>query len=339
MKIIYNEAIDFICALTRFGLRNVKKDPDYPEQKEIEQWYSEYEKKVSPFLLNDIALLSERTIMITFYFLIKIHKNPEIQTTNDFLNYLDSLNAEDLKNDIISDIFRGIKTELSVENIYNLIVDEGLHPDHNHMEEAEFIYSVLQDPENFLARLKITYSQFYNQIFKESKKTYEDLIKKKLEWHNQRFADDAKSYLYTLGLKSIIGALKDLESISYYFSFFADNDVSASWDSRLIIIGAGTDSRIIQQSAKSKSNLFFSCLGDPKRLEIMRLTSQRTWYSTELANYFNLKPATLSYHINKLVEADLLTISQGENKRFYYSLNKDSIEEYLKFVSQDLLGV
>ncbi len=339
MKIIYNEAIDFICALTRFGFRNLKRDPDYPGQKEIEQWCLDYEKKVSPFLLNDIALLSEKTIMITFYMVIKVNENPQIKTVEDFLSFINSISAKTLRDDLIFDIFRKTDVELSVDSIYNIIVDEGLHPEHNHMDEAEFIYGILQDTENFLSRLKITYSQFYNQIFKESKKTYEDLIEKKLEWHNQKFAEDTKTYLNTLGLKSIIGALKDLESITYYFSFFADNDISASWDSRLIIIGAGTDLRIIQQSAKSKSNLFFSCLGDSKRLEIIRLTAQRSWYSTELANHFNLKPATLSYHINKLVEADLLTINLGENKRFYYSLNKDSLEEYLKFVSQDLLGV
>ncbi|MDC7227402.1 MAG: hypothetical protein PQJ61_11625 [Spirochaetales bacterium] len=31
---------------------------------------------------------------------------------------------------------------------------------------------------------------------------------------------------------------------------------------------------------------FFTCLGDPKRIEVMRLTVIRPWYSSELATHF-----------------------------------------------------
>ncbi len=338
MKIINNEAVDFIFALRRFGIRNMDKDLDYPGIIEIDNWCREYEKKLSPFLLNDISLLSEKSVLVTLYLFIKVHENSKVTTSEQFLSLINSISAENFKNDIINQLFQEEVDEINIETIYNAVLNDGLHPNHDVKEESELLFGVLNDPEYFLTRLKTTFTQFYNLVYLPNKDKFKKLHNEKYDWHVKKFNENPQEYLKALGLYSIVEECSSLEEISYYFSLFSDNEVSVLWDSKTIIIGGGTDVRVIQQSAKTKTDLFFSCLGDPKRLEILRLTSQRPWYSTELANHFNLKPATLSYHINKLVEADLLSIRKGEIKRFYYTLNKDSLETYLNFVSQDLLN-
>lgn len=339
MNIINNEAVDFIFALRRFGIRNKQVDLDYPSMIEIEKWCKEYETKLSPFLLNDIALLADKTIFISLYLLTKVHENPNIQSAEDLLKFVKEINANTFKKDIIKKFIHSETSDLSVDKIYDIIFNDGLHPGYDLREEAELIYGFLIEPESFLSRLEITYSQFYKLVYSPSKKAFEKIENEKYNWHEKRFSENPISYLKDIGLNSILKKYPNIENMTFYFSLFADNDLFALWDSKTVVIGSATDIRIIQQSAKSKSDLFFSCLGDSKRLEIMRLTAQRPWYSTELANYFNLKPATLSYHLNKLVEADLLNMTNGEAKRFYYTLNRDAISSYLNFVSQDLLGL
>ncbi|MGD1822195.1 MAG: ArsR/SmtB family transcription factor [Pleomorphochaeta sp.] len=339
MKLINNEAVDFIFAMNRFGIRNKEIHLEYPSMEEIKEWCIESEKKLSPFLLNDITLIFEKTIIISLYFFIKVHENNNIKTAQDFLSFLDSFEANQFKSDIINRFLDKSINELTVDNIYNQIINDGLHPGYDEREEAELLFGFLNESDNFLNRLKSTYDQFYNFVYKESKDKFKKIETEKYNWHLKRMNDNAINYLKDLGLNSIINEIENVENLHYYFSFFADNDVSALWDSKNIIIGASTDNRIIQKSAKKKTELLFNCLGDPKRLEILRLTSKRPWYSSELASHFNLKPATLSYHISKLVDADLLTIQKGKSKRFYYTLNKETYKSYLEFASQDLLGV
>lgn len=338
MSIINNEAVDFIFAFNRFGIRNKNNEPDFRKLKKLEEWSIEYEKKLCPFLLNDITFLCEKTMEVTLYFFLTVNKHPEIETAKDFLKFLDELSPEAFKKDILFSLMGDSPFEITVENIYDKMLNDGLHPGYDLQDGASLIYGILMDTKNFLDRVKSTYTQFYNLVFIPSYESFKKLTEKKYRWHNSRYLKDPDNYLKTLRLTSVLKEWENHNSIKIYFSLFADNEVSSMWDSKTIIIGGAVDKRITQQSVISKSDLFFSCLGDQKRLEIIRLTSKRPWYSSELAKHFDLKPATLSYHINKLVEADLLNIKRGGAKRFYYTLNRDSFISFMNNASLDLLG-
>jgi DNA-binding transcriptional ArsR family regulator len=339
MKLINNEAVDLIFAMYRFANRSKPPESNYKGMPELAAWCSEYEKKLSPFLLNDISLIIEKMIFPSIYLFILFKRTPGIETGEDFLNRLKQITADEFLDYFKSELLVGIDKELTVDVLHDVLVNDGLHPGYDPAEEAEFLFSILQDSENFLDRLHKTYSDFYELAYKPGRKSLEKLASEKLKWHNARIARGQDEYLEQLGLNSFISSLYDNEKPSLYFSLFMDNDISSFWSTKTIVIGAGTDQRIIHRSARDKADIFFSCFGDPKRLEILRLTAQRPWYSTELANYFKVRPATLSYHINILVDAELLHIVKGESRRFYYTLNKKSLTEYLGFVSQDLLGL
>lgn len=270
-------------------------------------WCEEYEKKLSPFLLNDISLLVEKMILPSIYLFMLFKEHPE--------------------------------DEITVEVIHEILVNHGLHPGYDPIEESELLYGFLQDPEGFLNRLHNTYSDLYRLAYLPERAKLEDLYQEKLNWHKQRLNEDSDKYLALLGLQSFLKMISEEGEPKLYFSFFSDKDISSFWSSQTVVIGAGTDQRILHRSAHDKTDTFFSCFGDPKRLEILRLTAQRPWYNTELANYFDLKPATLSYHISILADAELLHIIKGESRRFYYTLNEEKVREYLENVAQDLLGL
>jgi len=67
---------------------------------------------------------------------------------------------------------------------------------------------------------------------------------------------------------------------------------------------------------------FFLALGDPTRLRILGLLSEREMYLTELAEQLKLTKATIKYHMVHLRDAGLVTLYDRE-RLTYYALRPD----------------
>lgn len=83
--------------------------------------------------------------------------------------------------------------------------------------------------------------------------------------------------------------------------------------------------------------LFFKALSDPKRIEIVRLLSERPYYGQELAEKLNVTAATISYHMTFLLNQNMVVYERMDN-RFYYSLHIGAIEQLLEQVRLGLLS-
>lgn len=78
--------------------------------------------------------------------------------------------------------------------------------------------------------------------------------------------------------------------------------------------------RTIEEGAK--------LLSDSSRLKIIMLLQTRAMYLREIADALNLSPATVSHHVQHLINHDLLTIDVMQNRRrVYYALRPESFEE------------
>ncbi len=62
---------------------------------------------------------------------------------------------------------------------------------------------------------------------------------------------------------------------------------------------------------------FFLALGDPTRLRILRLLSEREMYLTELAEHLDLTKATTKHHMVKLRAAQMVTLYDRDRMTFY----------------------
>ncbi len=96
----------------------------------------------------------------------------------------------------------------------------------------------------------------------------------------------------------------------------------------------GLDDKVRRKNSKA----FFKVLGDEKRVEVLRLISRRKWYSNELAKHFKLTPATMSYHISKLIGLGLVDFESGEQNRLFYRINKKRLKEMFDDALKDILG-
>ena len=71
---------------------------------------------------------------------------------------------------------------------------------------------------------------------------------------------------------------------------------------------------------------FFKALADKNRLKIVGLLAEKPYSVEELAALLGLKPQTISHHLARLSEAELVT-SRGESYYTLYQLDKDVLEE------------
>lgn len=77
----------------------------------------------------------------------------------------------------------------------------------------------------------------------------------------------------------------------------------------------------------------FKALSDPVRREILVLLRSGHMSAGEIASHFELTGATVSYHLNQLKKADL--ISETRYKNFiYYDINISVFEEVMLWFSQ-----
>ncbi len=70
----------------------------------------------------------------------------------------------------------------------------------------------------------------------------------------------------------------------------------------------------------------FRALGDPTRLQILRLLRDRDWYLTELAVQLQLSKPTMKHHLALLRAAGLATVTV-EGGLTYYSLRRERLDE------------
>jgi predicted transcriptional regulator len=78
---------------------------------------------------------------------------------------------------------------------------------------------------------------------------------------------------------------------------------------------------------------FFKVLADEKRLQIVGLLARQDYSVEELAAILDLSPATVSHHLHRLVEAELVRASADQHYHVY-SLQLQSLRER----AQDLLS-
>ena len=77
----------------------------------------------------------------------------------------------------------------------------------------------------------------------------------------------------------------------------------------------------------------FKALSDPVRREILLLLKDQTLSAGEIAKHFKMTQATVSYHLSKLKQADLIFENKYKNY-IYYELNTSVLEEVMLWLSQ-----
>lgn len=171
---------------------------------------------------------------------------------------------------------------------------------------------LLYNEKEFKIRLQFVCKAFYENTFLEKQKDIKEERNQSLEEVQQQEARDKPilySYFQEIGVRE-------------YDCFKAIGSCEALLEKQI-------------QENKTKL-MALKVLADDTRFQILRLLSHKPWYGAELAQQLQLSTATISYHLNALMEIKAIKIEKIRNKQ-YYSLDKDNIEGIIKGVLYQLL--
>jgi DNA-binding transcriptional ArsR family regulator len=77
----------------------------------------------------------------------------------------------------------------------------------------------------------------------------------------------------------------------------------------------------------------FKALSDPARREILELLKKESLSAGEIGSHFDMTGATISYHLNILKKAGLVTETKKKNF-IYYELNTSVVEEVMLWLAE-----
>jgi len=77
-------------------------------------------------------------------------------------------------------------------------------------------------------------------------------------------------------------------------------------------------------------NKIFKALNDTTRREILELLKKRDMTAGEIAEEFNISKPSISHHLDKLKQADLVT-SEKQGQFVLYSINTTVLEDILNW--------
>lgn len=105
--------------------------------------------------------------------------------------------------------------------------------------------------------------------------------------------------------------------------------------SKAIKLGILVDKRQTKESPYKLSSISqdLIALADPTRIQILDYLKEADYYAKELSEKLYITPATLSYHLNKLLISGFVGLKK-EGRRYYYYLRKNGFEYLIDNLSK-----
>lgn len=195
-------------------------------------------------------------------------------------------------------------------------------------ENKDKLVYCFENPEEVKQRLCLVLKQFYEKAYimvegeileelNDNKVIYEKLYEEKPKYF---FDEYIKRYANSQCKKFIINLGYFIQIRPWLFYIDAVNDVE--W----INIGMYTEQFPKSSIQRERVKKFLKILSDNKRFEMIELLGEKSWYGYELAEKLGITPPTVSYHVNSLLDLNLVYFER-ENNKTYYHLNKDKLKE------------
>ena len=342
ITIQYNMALELINAVMRYARKdelcrfcNNEEGETLVLNPSVVEWIENIDKEISPFLRNDLMQI-KRLTWIEHSLSNTVLANG-LETGSQLISYLRTMPAEDFLKSYLDVFELGWDGEKALDTTMFL---DALAVSVEEEDDRRFILDITKNPEELKNRVLISLDAFYNKFFKGTADGIATVLREKIASHTKAFKENPELFIRVFLVMNPADYTKAVEAgnIQIYISFY--NELAIEFKRRLgiVIYGVGVEQRFIRELSENKRRQVFKALSDDKRVEILKLLAEREWYGNELAKHFNLTTATMSYHISKLVDHGMISISPGENNRFYYRLERDRVKELILQSMREIIG-
>lgn len=311
---------------------------------QFKQLTEEMKGNLSKHMRNELLYFFEWRDMLHILGKV-ILENGEIKTVPDFIDFIGNMHEKELLSYIMRQVLCGensFSESLAcwndcghiTGNIKQLISDMDDKSD----EEKEKLNECVENPSEIKSRLYFLITQFYQRCYKpvEGKLLAESVLAQ--EKYEKLFHADSE-YFY----REFLSKFEDFEykklviHISYFtqirpWLFHMKPYNNALW----VSLGIYTEHYPRKVFITARVQKFVKILSDKKRFEMVELLGKKPHYVYELAAELELTPPTVSYHLNSLMDLNLVSVERGNNKT-YYSLKKELVSELLANAAEILL--
>ena len=347
-EIKYNKAAEFISSIMKYignqtrqvYLNNpeVEKDiakdiVDFSPSSKVKDWLKYIDDNISPFFRNDLIFVTDpiyKLLDVCFHLIL-------LEDIQDPLELIESLKLLDT-NTMIQITYKFYELEASLDD------EEKLKSDliENFSEEiATSFLHFNNHPDLYKESLIKVLINFYKQFYEPYEEAVYTYMEKRIVIHHELFEKDPISFINTIGIGDYTEAINMHTNLVVYMSFFMDVGIIYFTVEETLVLYCGQmiEHRFEKRKEIDTYKALFKALSDNKRIEILKMASKRPWYNKELADYFNLTPATLSYHLNLLLDLEILNFEPSIiNNRYYYTTNKKKLSDLFDIALEDLLN-
>lgn len=263
-------------------------------------------------------------------------ENEAVKSVTNLIALIEQMDEKRLLCYIVKQALYGMEgnDEGDVDHLKQLILDA----DHKSEEDKVKLLEYVDNPAEIKSRLCLLLKQFYEKCYQP----LEDKILIELscakEKYEKLFCDNPDYFN-----NEYLGKLLDSEYVSLriHISYFVQIrawtfDITPLNKEQFICFGLHTENYPRKKFIKAKVQKFVKILSDKNRFELIELLSNRPYYVHELSTELKLTSPTVCYHLNSMLDLNLVSLARGNNKTFY-SLNKATIKELLDNAAEILL--
>lgn len=207
-----------------------------------------------------------------------------------------------------------------------------------------YLTMIAQEPKTYLVELFDIVIEAID-IFKEIFTVIEKDVEKAIEELRQEIGANPQYISDVTGIRILEQWDRDLNvqpsminfnavsiqcSQSFIFGTPRRDDLYFGWKfNELMKISYGKDKEeeILNERLK--------CLSDKSKFKILKHLKEKPMFGQEIATALALTTATVSHHMNALLNSKLVNLERIENK-IYYTLNNETIEKTIKSIEKEL---
>lgn len=342
MKLKHNLVVEYCYLITRVCNENFFDNhpviQHYQRNEDVAAVVDRVRGEISPFLKKDMDyFIKNFTGSISIPLILSLENGYEApeemidaiaaMTAEEWLQFYFTLNNQEESIMALTD------AELQ-ELVKEMIMPNWDIPN----RDEEMIIELRKYAEESKEQIVQMYRHFYSKHFQPLEGYLLDKLNPVVKAHQKVMEEKPKEFLEEI-LWMKADEYSQVEDIQFIVTWIGELSHSVSIDEDRIagIYGFGFLQRFDKEFMKRQTMKLFKVLSDERRLDILRLVGKKSRYATELAKELGLTKATVSYHMNLIIEQGLVTIRVEQN-RVYYDLNVDRLGKQLTDVIKDLTG-
>jgi len=335
MKIKHNIVLDYLMTLSHYFNRefidSIIAEYKFEINPMVEKTFELFDEELTYYQKNDFKMLFSN--FINYLILTNLVNQEKIETMEEFEKALKAFQPDEYKRMLLK-VLNIKEGEFTKDDIINSPFLLKLDTIEDFEVEGELIYEYINNPEHTLKRLKenimIPSELFIKRVYEPNKEKFEEILSV-----HQKDRDELGDDFYKKRMH-YVDHIQSNEVEDIYLNIIAPTGLIHDTDSGLLIYSH--DMSIIDVSGMKDFEYleFIKAISDKKRIKIVKALNKESLCNNDLAELLDLTPATISYHISKLVREKIINVKKGEYNKIMYSIDEEQLKKRFAEASEYL---